>query len=422
VSTDLAPEQPNSLVLVSLETGETRTLTHPPSQVRGDIRPAISSDGRSLAFIRTNGTLRDLWMLPLGEGLEPRGEPTQLPVGGLALTNLEWMPDSRDLLFSAGASNGSQLYRVPVSGSAKPHLLAGTGVGTGGPSVSLQGHRLAYWIGTEDTNIWRVDLGSKSASRDDGLSSTFRDVFPQYSSDGKRVTFYSNRGGKFDIWIANADGSQAARITSMNANTTGSPRWSPDGQQIAFDSNVGGEYHAYAISVDGGQPRKLDQDESFTANWSHDGRWIYFASKRSGDYQIWKMSAQGGVPVQLTHGGAIAPTESPDGKTLYFTKEAGTDGLWKMPVEGGPETRVIPDVYRYNYAVTEKGIYFAPNGTRDQTSSIQFLNFATGMATSIVKVQKPLDLGLTVSPDGRTLLYTQVDSAGRDLMLVENFR
>lgn len=417
VSENLAPGQPNSLVLVSLETGETRTLTHPPPEVRGDMWPAISPDGRSLAFVRTNATFYHAWLLPLGEGLQPQGEPKQLRVG--EVTSMEWMPDSRELIFSAGGT----LHRTPASGSAKPQLIPGLGIGVTSPSVSLQGHRLAYAVGTQDTNIWQVDLNAKSAALDEGLSSTFRDVFPQYSPDGKRVAFYSSRAGRQDIWVANADGSQAARLTSLNAATTGSPRWSPDGQQIAFDSNAGGQYHVYAVSADGGQPRKLtrDDDESFTANWSHDGRRIYYASKRSGDYQVWKMPAQGGDGVQVTRGGGIAPTESPDGKTLYFVKENGMGGLWKIPVEGGPETKVISDVFRYNYAVTEKGVYFMPNAGRDQASSVQFLNFATGMAAPVVKIQKPLDLGLTISPDGRTLLYAQVDSSGRNLMLVENF-
>jgi Tol biopolymer transport system component len=147
-----------------------------------------------------------------------------------------------------------------------------------------------------------------------------------------------------------------------------------------------------------------------------------FASKRSGDHQIWKMPAQGGEAVQLTHVGAIGPAESPDGKTLYFTKKSGTGGLWKMPLERGPETQVVPDLSPYSYAVTDKGIYFARDATRERSASIQFLQFATRTATEIVKVAKPLDLGLTVSPDGRTLLYSEVDSYAEDLTLVENFR
>jgi Tol biopolymer transport system component len=360
-------------------------------------------------------------LLPMAGGFRPQGEPKRLPAGGPGALDVEWMPDSHELVFST-ASGISPLYRIAASADATPQLVPGIGTGVRGLSVSWQGHRLAYAAGTQDSNIWKVDLSSRSAARDENFSSTFRDAFPQYSPDGKRVTFFSSRAGKNDIWVANADGSQAARLTSMAGPITASPRWSPDGQQIAFDSNSTGKYQIYTVSVDGGQPRQLSKEsENFTANWSHDGRWIYFASNRGGDLQVWKMPAQGGDPVQVTHGGGIAPTESVDGKTLYFTKDSGTEGLWKMPAEGGPETRVIPDVSRYNYWVTEKGIYFATDATRDRSAAIQFLNFATGMTTQIVKVDKPLELGLGVSPDGRTLLYAQFDSYGRDLMLVENF-
>ena len=413
VSASPAPGQPNRLVLVSLETGETRALTHPPPQIEGDTRPAVSPDGRYY----------DLWRLPLADGFRPQGEPKQLPLGGLGVGSLAWMPDSRELVFSTAAAN-STIYRMPASGAAAPQLMPGIGAGAAFPAVSLQGHRFVYSAGTRDTDIWKVDLSAKSAALDEGLSSTYREVFPQYSPDGKRVTFSSNRAGRLDIWVANADGSQAARLTSLAGPTTGSPRWSPDGQEISFDSNTGGDYQIYTVSADGGQPRKLTKDSftNITTNWSHDGRWIYFASKRSGNFQIWKMPAQGGEAVQVTHNGGIAPMESPDGKTLYFAKESGSDGLWKMPVGGGRESKVVPDLYRYNYAVTDKGIYFTTEGTRDRSASVQFLDFATGIATQIVKVQKPLDLGITVSPDGRTLLFAQIGSAGRNLMLVENLR
>ncbi|HTB11541.1 MAG TPA: protein kinase [Bryobacteraceae bacterium] len=423
VSASPAPGQPNQLVLVSLETGETRALTHPPPQIEGDTRPAISPDGRALVFVRTNGSFYDLWRQALGDGFQPQGEPKQVPLGELGAGSMAWMPDSRELLFSTAAANAS-IYRMPASGAAPPQLVPGIGAGAAFPAVSLQGHRLVYSAGTRDTDIWKVDLRAKSAAVDEGLSSTYREVFPQYSPDGKRVTFYSNRAGRLDIWVANADGSQAARLTSLAGPTTGSPRWSPDGQEISFDSNTGGAFQIYTVSADGGQPRKLTKDAftNITTNWSHDGRWIYFASKRSGDFQIWKMPAQGGEAVQVTHNGGVAPTESPDGKTLYFTKDSGSSGLWKMPVEGGPETKMVADLHRYNYAVTDKGIYFTPDGTRDRSASVQFLDFTTGIATQIVKVQKALDLGITVSPDGRTLLFAQIGSAGRNLMLVENFR
>jgi len=110
--------------------------------------------------------------------------------------------------------------------------------------------------------------------------------------------------------------------------------------------------------------------------------------------------------------------ESLDGKTLYFVKNGG---VWKMPVSGGESQQVVSDVYRNNFALTEKGIYFTPKYGRDGISSVEFYDFAAGKTTQIVKILKPVDLGLGVSPDGRTLLYSQVDYEGSNLLLVENF-
>src|SRR5277367_5331610 len=101
VSASPSPGQPNSLLLVSLETGETRALTRSPPQISVDTRPAMSPDGRTLAFIRTNGRYFDLWVTPLADGYQPRGQPKQLPTLGLQATSVEWMPDSRELIFSA---------------------------------------------------------------------------------------------------------------------------------------------------------------------------------------------------------------------------------------------------------------------------------------------------------------------------------
>jgi Tol biopolymer transport system component len=113
---------------------------------------------------------------------------------------------------------------------------------------------------------------------------------------------------------------------------------------------------------------------------------------------------------------------SPDGRDLYYVKNGGADGLWKVSVDGGEEARVADNVFRYNFFVTREGVYYIPAASAGGVSSVRFLNFATGATAEIVKIEKPVDLGLAVSPDGRYLLFTQVDYQGQDLMLVENFR
>jgi hypothetical protein len=74
--------------------------------------------------------------------------------------------------------------------------------------------------------------------------------------------------------------------------------------------------------------------------------------------------------------------------------------------------------------VTDQGIYFAPvrNEAGGGSSVIQFLRLATGKVEVVAAIDKDLSLGLAVSPDGRWLLYSQIDQATCDLMLVENFR
>jgi len=74
--------------------------------------------------------------------------------------------------------------------------------------------------------------------------------------------------------------------------------------------------------------------------------------------------------------------------------------------------------------VTDQGIYFVPAGNEAGQGPpvIQFLRLATGKVEVVAAIDKELSLGLTVFPDGRWLLYSQVDQATCDLMLVENFR
>ena len=129
------------------------------------------------------------------------------------------------------------------------------------------------------------------------------------------------------------------------------------------------------------------------------------------------MPVAGGAATQVTHSGGVGAVESPDGKTLYYSRESG-DGLWKMPVDGGPETQVAKSLFRNNFVVTEGGIYFTPASE----PSVQFLDLASGATRTVAKLEKRPDLGLALSPDGRYMLFTLVDFEGSDLMLAEGLR
>ena len=123
----------------------------------------------------------------------------------------------------------------------------------------------------------------------------------------------------------------------------------------------------------------------------------------------------------MTRNGGRWPVESPDGKLVYYLKgEGDRSGVWQVPVAGGEETQAIESVRRQaSFAVADNGIYFFPIGVAE-VRLFDFKTRATRTVASFERFSGRHDLA--VSTDGRTILYAQQDSAGSDLMLVENFR
>jgi Tol biopolymer transport system component len=307
-------------------------------------------------------------------------------------------------------------------------------------AIAAKGHRLVYSRAFRDYNIWRMPLpaseprasasglaASASGAPSKFLSSTRYETSPTYSPDGKRIAFSSNRGGVRQIWVADADGSNPVALTNFTEGVAGSPKWSPDGQTIVFDARPEGLADIYSIKADGGTPKRLTDHpaEDHIPCYSADGRWIYFASTRSGERQLYRIPANGGEAVQITHHGAYASMASSDGKWIYYGKPGGS--LWKVPADdGGEETQVLPDRSFYGpfgFCVTASGIYFA--GPRDPASGtlpFKLYRFADSQTVELGRFNTPPNLHISVSPDEKWLLYTQLDSSVDDLMLVENFR
>jgi hypothetical protein len=138
------------------------------------------------------------------------------------------------------------------------------------------------------------------------------------------------------------------------------------------------------------------------------------------------MPAAGGPAVQVTRQGGFAAFESPDGRFLYYAKGLTVPGLWRIPTNGGEETEVISSLeagYWGDWAVVEGGIYYLDTTTTKP--AIAFFDFTTHRNTRVFDLENPPARsapGLAVSPDKKTILYTQLDALNSDIMLVENFR
>jgi hypothetical protein len=141
------------------------------------------------------------------------------------------------------------------------------------------------------------------------------------------------------------------------------------------------------------------------------------------------MPAQAGAAVQVVGTEAIAARESPDGAYLYYVKLPG--GIWRRPVGGGEEMPVVAD-FTWQlpgyWALTREGIYYTVREQqRDNTfvHHLRFFDVAARRSRALGTLPGNTDDwvgGLTVSPDRRTLLYTQRAYRSSEIVMIEPFR
>ncbi len=418
-------EGPWRISLVSLERGDRRNLAFSQAV---PYSPTFSPDGRSLAYISCPHPLSsacDVHLLDLTRDFSAKGPPRRLTHQRSYMMGLAWAPDNRSVVYSAARcpTGLTALWRVQTNGSAPPERLDVAGLGAQFPTISSANGRLAYVRALEDSDIWRYRIGGVGAEKI--IASTMDEHNAQYSPDGKRIAFVSNRSGECpEIWISEQDGSRALQLTHATGTWQGTPRWSPDGGWIAFDRSADdGHIDVYLMDASGGQLHRLTpfpSDES-VPSWSRDGERVYFRSNRGGRNEIWKLPFRGGEAVQMTDQGGYVAFESFDGKTLYYTKSPAPGALFAKPLSGGPERRVFPDtVASRAFCPVEDGIYFIGTSGGSERH-LSFFSYSTGSIHALTSIEEATRLGLTVSPDRKNVLF----STGRltaDLMLIQNFR
>jgi Tol biopolymer transport system component/predicted Ser/Thr protein kinase len=418
-------EEGPTLLLHSVETGEQRRLTSPAPYSLGDSCPSFSPDGGTLAFFRwTSWPNSDLYLLDVTRDVRPAGQPKRLTFGNWRASSPAWNADGKTLIFSAS----SNLWRVDTSGTDAPQRLAGVGGNAAHPAISPHGNRLAFSQAITDINIYRIELsaGHTSATPPEKfIYSTRGEDSPQYSPDGKKIAFVSERSGSPEVWVCEADGTNTRQVTYLRGPSIGNkPSWSPDSRRLTFEANIEGHPEVYVIDAGGGSPQRLTSNPAGSGNpsWSKDGRWILFDTTHVG---IQKVPVEGGPPqLLMTEKWGWGPIESPDARFIY-TIGWSNDGftLLRAPKEGDEVRQVLDSLcFGQNFAVVEDGIYFTPRPDPKGGYSIQFLNSSTGIIERVASIEKPVGFGLAVSPDRRWILYSQVDTAGSDLMLLENFR
>jgi Tol biopolymer transport system component/predicted Ser/Thr protein kinase len=400
------------------ENGELSTLARPAECDRG-WAPAFSPDGTRVAFLCDRGSVFFVFVIrPDGTGAR---QVTNEDAGPQVLS---WTADGKRVILTNQRT--SQLQEVEVDSNKQSPLTFSQDALE--PAVARGGGRLAYAHSFANVDIWTARVDPKTPQSHILVSSTRVQRAPDISPDGKRITFESDRSGVQEVWVADLNGGNPVQLTHFNVPLTGSPRWSPSGHVIAFDSRAGGPAAVYLVDPDGGIPKRLSPTAKGGSipTWSRDGKWLYVCSLGLERGQIYKISTDGRDAKLIVTGEGIIcnAKESEDGKLLYFAKGDADTEIRVVSSSGGENHALngMPKVTNMtDWALGKEGIYFLDRQALPTT--IKFFDFETRQTRQIGTLSKPaFDWGgLSLSPDGKWLAYSQVDDTPSDIMLVEHF-
>lgn len=421
-----------SLELLSVETLQVSQIERDDKCLYQSM-PAFSHDGKQLAYACYLASGKFALSIAGALGQSPR-KIREFDGYTLGTT---WAPDDRRLIFShfqQGYEN-DRLNEMTITDGSVRDLQFGAGaprhdlpIGRDAlwPNVALSAKRFAFALEEAGFNmtIWRADLRHPHSPPIKLIASSRRQVSPQYSSDGKHIAFSSNRSGRNELWISDPDGKNLVQLSHSEVSGLGNPSWSPDSRRIVFDGLVNAHSALYIADIDERIPRKLNigSNEGSFPSWSHDGKWIYFTAAsgpRGGP--IYRVSPEGGEPQLISSVLGYAPKDSFDEKGVYFVAMPKTLEFATINPTGTEfnSEGMPPLAFHGNWTVVRDGVYFFPE---DAPKTLNYFDFATKHVHPVLTVKRTAPFGLSVSPDERYLLFTQLEDLHSDIMMVDDFK
>lgn len=422
------PGGPYELVAISIQDQSRRLVAPKPASGRGRAAPAISADGTRIAFLE-GGVAHSgsgLRVARLDEHLAIAGTPRAIPLSRPWVDGVAWGPADSLLAAVAATLDGQRILELlPAGDSDKWSVLGGLGGDLVEAAWSRRGDRLAFTrLDSRQSSIWRYEPSAGGAPRQ-VTASTTSNMDADISPDGKQLAFRSLRSGRPAIWLSDSSGGDLRQLVDLGAEGYGNPRWSPDGQWVAFHARIKGDSHIFAARADGRETRQItsDQADDIFPTWSRDGRWIYFSTNRSGESWIWKAPLAGGRAERVEAVPGYYAMESGDGKGLFVATGTMRPKVVFVDFQTGAKRDVISSIASPAafLPVGDQIYYLTPPDDRGR-SVLRRIDTAGASPVSLLEIARPVETGLSLTADGRTAVFSQVDREESTLMLVEGFR
>ena len=224
-----------------------------------------------------------------------------------------WSPDGQKIAFMSFRDEPRDIYVMNPDGTNLINLTQSPERSDSHPSWSPDGKQIVFSTG----DIWVMDADGENQRN---LTNHHAgDINPEWSPDGRQIAFTSDRnsdwefdiwGGNWEVYVMTPDGANLINLTKHPAKD-GSPDWSPDGTRIAFSSNRDGNREIYVMNADGTNPINLTNHPARDGgpDWSPDGIRIAFSTNRDGNWEkkpndnweVYVMNADGPNPINLSN-------------------------------------------------------------------------------------------------------------------------
>jgi Tol biopolymer transport system component len=253
---------------------------HAERVFEGDaVQPSVSPNGRRVAFwaVPPGTGQRDVWTL----ALDGRAAPVRVTDDAAVDWNPVWSRDGRALYFASDRGGTMNLWRVAIDEQTgavqgRPEAVTTPVSGLAFASLARDGSRLAYAGIHVVTRLSRAAFdprrGVASGALEPVLELSREFWMPDVSPDGSQIVLGS-AGPREDLYLVGADGKGFTQLTDDEARDRG-PRFSPDGRRIAFYSNRDGRYAMWVVERDGSGLRRVSPPEPAVfgaGTWSDDG-------------------------------------------------------------------------------------------------------------------------------------------------------
>ena len=239
----------------------------------------------------------------------------RLPVNSRVLSPA-WHPSGELLAYNTFGLRSEVILHD--AGSGRPRVISATRGGVNQtPAFSPDGRTLVYahaYESGEGSDLFVVGMDGSPARRITVARGTIN-VSPTFSPDGRRLAFTSSRSGHPEVYVMDADGTNAELLTPYvfgEQSYQSNPDWSPDGRMVAYQSQIAGRFQVKTINLRDRTTRQLTSEgQNEDPSWAPDGRHLVFASSRTGARELWVIDVETGRARQLTRApGARLPAWS----------------------------------------------------------------------------------------------------------------